>query len=575
MAARLFCFAIVTLAGLVLLAACGGDSPVAPVLEPQGSLETHRGGQNPHHMIACGWIRHDTAADSLLLIPARGPSSHWNALYLMEQWPCTDCVRIENISKLANGEWLFDLVLKHPCKEEKLGFTAFDVRAILMFSATGEFPALHVSWPDPTQPGGTLLNPNGYTTLYNPSWFPEEALHGYFAGAYSTSVPPSSTLNPYKDFSPVSERRHLIPGAEARAAMHIVLHMPGDRLGYAIDASWAPPVVDPPISIPDDFGLSSNIPEPFALLIDPVINTLHYQNPSVCGGELQLAVKVYDWQGGQPSTEGGTLNAIHFDCPSMFAELNAEPLDWYSGWDCLPYVLYRFRFNPIPPWPGTFPLLVAAEDIEPGILPDTKATAYQVAWIDVAGEPVNLAPVADAAASSPKSGPAPLTVKLDPSNSYDPDGSLVLFEWDVDNDGQYELVSAIPDPVGWVFADPGKYPVYLRVTDDMGLASIGHIFVNVGPPLNQPPVADLSLSGPATGPAPLDVTLDGSLSYDPDGSIVLWEWDVDGDGEYEFLLGSASPLVYTYEEPDDTTLVLRVTDDEDAQDTDEMIIQVK
>jgi hypothetical protein len=44
---------------------------------------------------------------------------------------------------------------------------------------------------------------------------------------------------------------------------------------------------------------------------------------------------------------------------------------------------------------------------------------------------------------------------------------------------------------------------------------------------NIPPVAALKAS-PLEGPAPLKITLDGSQSYDPDGVIILYTWELDG-----------------------------------------------
>lgn len=47
-----------------------------------------------------------------------------------------------------------------------------------------------------------------------------------------------------------------------------------------------------------------------------------------------------------------------------------------------------------------------------------------------------------------------------------------------------------------------------------------------------PPVADPD--GPYFGSVNVPLTLDGSASYDPNpgGSIVKYEWDLDGNGTY-------------------------------------------
>ncbi len=57
------------------------------------------------------------------------------------------------------------------------------------------------------------------------------------------------------------------------------------------------------------------------------------------------------------------------------------------------------------------------------------------------------------------------------------------------------------------------------------------------------------------------MTFDGSGSYDADGEIVSWEWDVDGDGVYE---ASTPGPEYTYTYPGDYSglVALRVTDND-------------
>jgi PKD repeat protein len=61
---------------------------------------------------------------------------------------------------------------------------------------------------------------------------------------------------------------------------------------------------------------------------------------------------------------------------------------------------------------------------------------------------------------------------------------------------------------------------------------------------NAPPVAALTAS-PASGAAPLSVTLDASASSDPDGAVVSYRWDFEGDGSVDAV--TATPAVtHTY-----------------------------
>lgn len=57
------------------------------------------------------------------------------------------------------------------------------------------------------------------------------------------------------------------------------------------------------------------------------------------------------------------------------------------------------------------------------------------------------------------------TVSFDASSSYDPDGSIVLYEWDWNADGHYDESSATPY-AHHAWKKPGNYSVGLRVTDN-------------------------------------------------------------------------------------------------------------
>lgn len=61
------------------------------------------------------------------------------------------------------------------------------------------------------------------------------------------------------------------------------------------------------------------------------------------------------------------------------------------------------------------------------------------------------------------------SVSFDPSGSYDPDGTIVLYEWDFDGDGIYDYSSTSPEVVSFTYEEEGTYTVTLRVTDNDGL----------------------------------------------------------------------------------------------------------
>lgn len=62
----------------------------------------------------------------------------------------------------------------------------------------------------------------------------------------------------------------------------------------------------------------------------------------------------------------------------------------------------------------------------------------------------------------------------------------------------------------------------------------------------------------------LGVVLDGSESSDPDGEIERYEWDVDGDGQFE---AEGETVSHTYDESGEYEVTLRVTDADGLQTT--------
>jgi PKD repeat protein len=105
--------------------------------------------------------------------------------------------------------------------------------------------------------------------------------------------------------------------------------------------------------------------------------------------------------------------------------------------------------------------------------------------------PANQPPVAVAGAE-PRSGPAPLTVQFDGTESSDPDpGDRLGYEWDLDADGEYDDSTAI-NP-SYTYTENGVYTAGLRVTDSHEATSTAAVTIYAG---NTPPV--LNILGPAS-----------------------------------------------------------------------------
>jgi plastocyanin len=75
----------------------------------------------------------------------------------------------------------------------------------------------------------------------------------------------------------------------------------------------------------------------------------------------------------------------------------------------------------------------------------------------------------------------------------------------------------------------------------------------------QPPVAALSVS-PDPVVAGEGAVLDASASRDPDGSVVSYAWDLDGDGSFEQAGGAEARLAHVFSEAGARTVGVRVVD---------------
>ncbi len=88
---------------------------------------------------------------------------------------------------------------------------------------------------------------------------------------------------------------------------------------------------------------------------------------------------------------------------------------------------------------------------------------------------------------------------------------------------------------------------------------------------NQPPVASLTVS-PTEGKAPLLITADASGSSDPDGSIVKFEWFV--DGESLGLPGDVGTIKFTFEGQGTYFIAVTITDNHGLTATEQQKVKV-
>jgi len=183
--------------------------------------------------------------------------------------------------------------------------------------------------------------------------------------------------------------------------------------------------------------------------------------------------------------------------------------------------------------------------------------------VSVAQASANQPPVADP--NGPYTGMATVPLTFDGSGSSDPDGDPISYYWDFGDANTGTGVTPIH-----TYVAGGVYTVTLTVTDSHGLSDTQTTTATIS---FHPPVASFTESA-HTAPVGTPITFDPSGSYDPDGTIILYEWDFDGDGVYDLSTTTPSIVSYTYTTPGTYTVTLRITDHDGFMDTatDEKII---
>ena len=103
----------------------------------------------------------------------------------------------------------------------------------------------------------------------------------------------------------------------------------------------------------------------------------------------------------------------------------------------------------------------------------------------------NLPPVA--AAGGPYEGDEGETVTVDASGSTDPDDNIFLYEWDLDDDGEFDDATGVTTEA--TFGDNGTFTIDLKVTDELGESATDTAEVIVN---NLPPTVALEVSDAVT-----------------------------------------------------------------------------
>lgn len=193
---------------------------------------------------------------------------------------------------------------------------------------------------------------------------------------------------------------------------------------------------------------------------------------------------------------------------------------------------------------GSFTVILSVTDNEGATGSDTTTATI---------DKVNVPPTADP--NGPYNGTVGSAVQFDGSGSSDSDGQIVSYMWDF---GDGSTGSGIQP--AHTYLEIGSFTVSLTVTDDAGASDSATTTATIGEG-GLPPVANAG--GPYNGIVGVPLTFDGSLSVDPDGTIVSYEWDFGDTG-----FGTGVSPTHTYTAPGTFNVTLTVTDNDGKTDSD-------
>ena len=179
-------------------------------------------------------------------------------------------------------------------------------------------------------------------------------------------------------------------------------------------------------------------------------------------------------------------------------------------------------------------------------LTDTGAVAIEVL--------LNGSTLKAKAHASPATCRAPREVTFTTSGSS---GSITVYEWDFNGDGTYDWSSTTGDPTTYTYGEAGTYEARLRVTDTNGISKVDTASIRVKQYNNLTAPEAIASVDPANGIIPFDAEFTHSSSI---GNIVKYEWDFEGDKNYDTAPVTVDNVIHVYPRPGYYLAVLKTTD---------------
>jgi len=446
---------VMALAISISILSCAGSGDTSPVVPSENStpgttIAVQTDNQAPTNRYMWGfWNVHIDSENEPELTYLHTAAMHFNVVRLLEVTPCSNCLTFKNFLFHGDDTFDIDLQLRHPFPGAGR-YTGFDVRGLFMTNADYTFPLAgrSVSF---TGENAKLLNADGFTQLFNPIEYPEDQapfpLLGYIKGLFANGADPSATLNPFKAYQKDRERRVFLAGEGSTETLNIYTPTLPFDFGYAVDASWWPvdEVIYDPIT---QFPLEANATEAYDLQVNIDVSNLD----TGIGSFAPVQLVIFDHQGFE------TISTVTIEVPGLFDGLVVPT---HVGQVGDGFLYSATLTNDLGAGVGEYPVLVRVTDTDTD--PNLGAIdAWQFTSVEVT-ESQGSRPVAIATADYFLQVPGEPVHFMD-DGSYDPDGgSIVLYEWDFENDGIFDETGTESDHI---YLTEGIYEVQLRVTDD-------------------------------------------------------------------------------------------------------------
>jgi Tol biopolymer transport system component len=476
---------------LALTSCATGQNQVSP-LSPVSPQAAQAGGDSSqiasNRQLWGFWIGYiPPSNDTIEFMPVRSGEFHLNARRFLEDTVCKNCLKLVSLEKdFDNMVVKAQIELTHPFAGLSR-YTAFDVRGIVISDGSRYFPALDVTAPDALMGDFTLLNPDGFTRLWNTVDFPPGSgpfkILEYSQGKFATSGTFTGTVNPYIEFT--QDPRSSFPaGGSMTKEFRLTLKPGGGFFGYAIDASWEAPTVDPPVDLMTDFPDSANAAEPYITSV--------YQDQELAdkeGASVSFTIEMADRQIAMPSS-------AQLECPALWSgavEANiwgimpGEPL-----WNPVSAIINIT--NETGAGEGTYPAMVKV--VDSSVDPYLGDINHRYMLTSVKVNHVEL-PVLNGKIVFVAPGPP------DPNGTP---GALNVFLLDVDTMQQTQITDFVG--YGAIFEEPRINPEGT------------HILISFSPGPASSVIRVYEIGGSDWTASPLDV-FDGQADFDPDGEHIL------------------------------------------------------